>query len=677
MKRIKLGKINWLIVMISLVSVLTFLPSISTAEESVIEVTSTQEDISYSMVSLFPDEVFRDLVAKHLQELSIPVVPTGSVKQSELNKLTQISSVYRQKIETLEGIQTLENLERINLNNTQIKTLDPLEHLNKLSSIKITSSEISDVSALVEIAKNEAKIFSVNLAYNQVTDFSFIPEIDAILSSKNKWGWGQALTLDNQSVSTTFDQRVTELPVTVPMPTIILHDGSLLNYETTTQGHFEKGNFVLEKLHPEKKYFSTHVEKTYNSQVSYGISTHVDVPNNYLFPKGIKQEFTINVNEPFDFNSPFLKAETEENWGFLWGNSYQVNREKLDCDKPGVYELDYILYKMSKYNSGLEGIPFKVKVTVLPVTYKVDFKLGSWWEDSYKVIETNKDMTVTPPQEIPKKEGYIFEGWAYDSYEQSALVDFTQTIRNDSTFYAKWKKDKPQGDYIKDGRYVTVVKKGSGSWSNFDWQPRESGDTLFEKTYQAKGRYEHRNGKTYYSIYDDKGNWKGYIDAADTKVAAGKQGVYLSDGRYVTVVKKGYNTWSNFSWNQKLSNNQILNKTYQAKGRYVHANGSTYYSIYDDKGNWKGYLSAGAVKVGNGKQGAYIADNKKVSVLKKNYNSWANFSWKKKYPGTYFTDTSYEARGKYYHMNGSVYYSLYNVNGLWQGYISQQALRFY
>ncbi len=677
MKKNKLGKINWLIVMISLVSVLTFLPSISTAEESVIEVTSTQEDISYSMVSLFPDEVFRDLVAKHLQEQSIPVVPTGNVKQSELNKLTRISSHYGQKIKTLEGIQTLENLERINLVHTDITSLDPLESLSKLASIEITSSKVNDISALTEIARNEARYFSVNLSYNEVSNFSIIPEIDTILSSKNKWSLGQALTLDNQQLRGSYDKKITEIPIKVMMPEVILHDGSHLNFETSSQGRFENGDYVLEKLHHERNYFWTQFEKQYNDKIGYGVQFDISLPQNYLFPKGIETEFTMNVNDAFDFSSPFLHAETEENWGFLSRHSYGVNKESLDVDKPGVYELDYVLYKSSQYNSGLEGIPFKVKVTVLPVTYKVDFKLGSWWEDSYKVIETNKDMTVTPPQEIPKKEGYIFEGWAYDSYEQSALVDFTQTIRNDSTFYAKWKKDKPQGDYIKDGRYVTVVKKGSGSWSNFDWQPRESGDTLFEKTYQAKGRYEHRNGKTYYSIYDDKGNWKGYIDAADTKVAAGKQGVYLSDGRYVTVVKKGYNTWSNFSWNQKLSNNQILNKTYQAKGRYVHANGSTYYSLYDDKGNWKGYLSAGAVKVGNGKQGAYIADNKKVSVLKKNYNSWANFSWKKKYPGTYFTDTSYEARGKYYHMNGSVYYSLYNVNGLWQGYISQQALRFY
>ena len=151
--------------------------------------------------------------------------------------------------------------------------------------------------------------------------------------------------------------------------------------------------------------------------------------------------------------------------------------------------------------------------------------------------------TITPPSKQPEREGYIFEGWAYDHQENAQLVDFNQLIRSDTTFYAKWRKDKPQGEYIKDGRYITVTGKTEGTWSNFDWDTREYSETVYGKTYEARGRYEHRNGKTYYSIFDGKGKWMGYIDANNTKVASGKQGIYVNDGHYVTVVKKGYNTW--------------------------------------------------------------------------------------------------------------------------------------
>lgn len=232
-----------------------------------------------------------------------------------------------------------------------------------------------------------------------------------------------------------------------------------------------------------------------------------------------------------------------------------------------------------------------------------------------------------------------------------------------------------QGPYIKDGRFVTISKKGYSTWSNFNWKKRNESTKLLNKTYQARGKYIHNNGSTYLSLYDNQGKWQGYINSNAVKAGSGKQGAYIKDGRYVTISKSNYDVWSNFSWKRKIKSKSIFNKTYQVKGRYEHFNGSTYYSLYDSKGKWQGYINSNATKMGQGKQGAYISDGRKVKVTKTNYNTWSNFNWKKRHSSKDIAGKTFIARGKYNHINGSTYYSLYDNKGKWYGYISQHAVK--
>lgn len=666
MKKKLFGTIVGLGLLMSIEMGVSNIYSVVCAEEVDTQSTNLIADQSYYIKDIFPDEKFRGIIIKYLQALSIPVNEEGMVKQDELNKIRRISEYYSYSIKTLEGAQYLKNLESISLIHTNIQSLSPLENLSKLSNISITHSDVNDVSALNKLSKNDVTHMNISLRNNKITDFSFIPEIAENLS-RFKF-LDKSLDVTEQYVSVEYDTPIESLPVTVPMPNILLHDGNKLNYETLSTGHFENGDFLLEKLGSHKLYFSESVAKIYNDSIKYGVSITIKTPNNHLFPKGINQDFIINVNETFDFSSPFRDVES----GYSRYFSYDVNEEELDVNKPGVYELNY---QLIKFNNRLEPIPFRVSVKVLPVTYYVDFKLDNEWEESYSRVATNSDMTVVPPKQLPEKDGYIFEGWAFGNDNNSQLVNFDDTIRMDTTFFAKWRKDKPQGEYIKDGQYVTVVKAGKGTWSNFDGDLKRDAQEVFKKTFEARGRYEHRNGQTYYSLYNEKGQWQGYIDSENTKIASGKQGTYISENTYVTVIQKGYNTWSNFSWKKKAPNNLVINKTFLAKGKYNHINGSTYYSIYDEKNKWQGYISANGVKVGKGKQGVFINKTRRVSVTNKKYNTWSNFNWKKKYQGHYLTDSYYESRGMYYHINGTRYHSLYNKNGLWQGYINEKSLR--
>ena len=235
--------------------------------------------------------------------------------------------------------------------------------------------------------------------------------------------------------------------------------------------------------------------------------------------------------------------------------------------------------------------------------------------------------------------------------------------------------DGKQGAYIKDGRYVTITKGNYDIWSNFGWKKRNFSGDLLNQTFQARGRYKHMNGATYYSLYNDKGEWQGYINANATKVVDGKQGAYISDGRYVTISKGNYDIWSNFNWKKRNSSKNVLNETFQVRGRYEHMNGATYYSLYNNKGEWQGYINANAAKVADGKQGAYIKDGRKVTINKKGYNTWSNFNWKKRQSTSNLFGKTFTARGKYRHFNGEIYYSLYDNKGNWHGYVNQNAVK--
>ncbi len=227
-----------------------------------------------------------------------------------------------------------------------------------------------------------------------------------------------------------------------------------------------------------------------------------------------------------------------------------------------------------------------------------------------------------------------------------------------------------QGNYIKDGSIVQVTKKNYDMWQNFNWQKKNNTTNVYNQTFEAKGRYKHQNGSTYYSLFDSKGTWYGYLNANATKKTS-KQGNYISDGSYVKISKKNYSTWSNFNWAYRDNTSNLYGKTLQARGRYQHFNGGTYYSLYDNKGTWYGYLNAGATQKTSA-QGNYISDGRYVQI-NKNYELWQNFNWQKKGNGSSHYNKSLQARGRYEHFNGSTFYSLFDDKGTWLGYINANA----
>lgn len=285
-------------------------------------------------------------------------------------------------------------------------------------------------------------------------------------------------------------------------------------------------------------------------------------------------------------------------------------------------------------------------------------------------IETTKASTETTITEITSETSEVKET------EQTTVSSEEKTIatpKNDVVEKSITKETTPaQGPYIADGSYVKITKKNYDIWQNFSWKKKDKSTNHFGKVYLAKGRYEHKNGETYYSLYNNKDQWIGYLNAnATTKTVA--QGPYISDGTFVKFKKQNYPTWQNFNWKQKQEGREIVEDLYQARGRYEHFNGSTYYSMYDSKGVWQGYANAKAVVKTAKREGPYIADGREVKITKKNYDIWQNFSWKNKSNTNKYYGQTLKARGRYYHFNGERYYSLYDNKGTWIGYLNSKA----
>ncbi|MEG0254019.1 hypothetical protein [Vagococcus sp.] len=325
----------------------------------------------------------------------------------------------------------------------------------------------------------------------------------------------------------------------------------------------------------------------------------------------------------------------------------------------------YVEDKDVKIGDGRQGPWLKLDkyVTISKKNYSI------WANFSW----TEKNNTTNLINKTVHAQGYYrhFNGSVYYS-----LFDGSGTWLGYVNKNAVTETEGRQGPWIKTTKYVTITNKNYPTYSNFNWQVRHQASSLINRTFKVTGRYEHLNGSTYYSLYDDNNKWFGYVNKNAVKEGTGRQGAFISSNDFVTVTKGNYSVWQNFNWKKKKSSSSLLNKTYQVKGYYHHMNGSIYYSLYDNKGNWQGYLNDGGAQKAPGKQGIWFRMNQQGTVVKSGYTLWSNFNWSKKGTTAGMVNKKYRVGGYYNHFNGDVYYSLYDNSGSWLGYLNSSAVKF-
>lgn len=80
---------------------------------------------------------------------------------------------------------------------------------------------------------------------------------------------------------------------------------------------------------------------------------------------------------------------------------------------------------------------------------------------------------------------------------------------------------------------------------------------------------------------------------------------------------------------RKNKSANVYGQTLQVKRYYNHFNGSTYYSLYDNRGTWQGYINSGGMKMADNAAGSAQSYHKKIKFTQ-NFPLWQNFNWKKK-----------------------------------------------
>lgn len=228
-----------------------------------------------------------------------------------------------------------------------------------------------------------------------------------------------------------------------------------------------------------------------------------------------------------------------------------------------------------------------------------------------------------------------------------------------------------QGAWQNKNGYLKLTSKNYTIWSSFDFKRGTSTGKYSALT--VKGMYHHANGSLYYSVYDVKGKWIGYVNANAGTFVTSAQGAKIAADRYVTVTHTGYPVYSGFDWHIKQPISNLYDKTYHVTGEYHHLNGSTYLSLYDAAGAWQGYINANGVSNAAGPQGVWLKANKYVTLTQQNQPLYLDWSGQTAATTTAEYGNTFKATGEYHAFDGNVYLSLYRQNGQWLGYVKQSA----
>ncbi|MEB8086542.1 trypsin-like peptidase domain-containing protein [Staphylococcus pseudoxylosus] len=176
------------------------------------------------------------------------------------------------------------------------------------------------------------------------------------------------------------------------------------------------------------------------------------------------------------------------------------------------------------------------------------------------------------------------------AYGSSPLNFATKINDTNLKLIKKWTNIPVGHVYNKD---VTVSKSNISVWNDFQFHIKKPLTHIkLGNVYKAKYIYKHNNGQTYLSLYDNKNKWIGYFNKRDV---SDLKGTLLN--KKVKINKSNYVIWDSFYFDNKKSlSKNFYDKTLNAKYSYVLGNNEEFYSLYDSKNKWVGYINKKATQ---------------------------------------------------------------------------------
>ncbi|CAM4015289.1 M60 family metallopeptidase [Catellicoccus marimammalium] len=160
----------------------------------------------------------------------------------------------------------------------------------------------------------------------------------------------------------------------------------------------------------------------------------------------------------------------------------------------------------------------------------------------------------------------------------------------------EYHKENTKPKFHKDHGYVTFKNNHTTIWNDvFLEKERSHSSKYLGQILKVKGFYIIQ-GQKYYTLYTSDNQWIGYVKASELNEMEDPWTLRSTSSFKVKVNRKNYTIWRNLSFKVKKSDtNTHYKKVYKVKRTYYHFNGYTYYSLYDHKDQWVGYVNKDAV----------------------------------------------------------------------------------
>lgn len=227
--------------------------------------------------------------------------------------------------------------------------------------------------------------------------------------------------------------------------------------------------------------------------------------------------------------------------------------------------------------------------------------------DITEINATATNLSVQLKKDNIKHFRNLFEDVKTDtklSFNSYYKVKYTYGLPNNRIIYSLYdKNDKWQGyvlnkdvNEIKFEPYderVEIIKNNYTVWGDFFGKKNLDTKSIYHKVFNAKGIYKDKNNnRTYLKIYDSKDNYLGILN-----INATEKVVPQSFNKDVKIISTKYNFY-NFLFDTIRNKSQnYIDKKLHSKCLYKLSNGKIYYSLYDNKDKWIGYIEKEAVKV--------------------------------------------------------------------------------
>lgn len=264
----------------------------------------------------------------------------------------------------------------------------------------------------------------------------------------------------------------------------------------------------------------------------------------------------------------------------------------------------------------------------------------------------------------------------YKAFDGKTYYELYDTDKKRIAGYVQDKatKERPWGfgDPYHKTQYLTVMSQNFTTYQNQRFAKKGKTSAYYHQTLKAKTYYKHTNGNIYLSVYDKKNKWVGYVNADAGDLSNHAMGAKINETQYMGIAKTNYRFYKDLNLKKQTATTKTYRTTtLKSTGYYANYNGRRYDSVRS-KDKWIGYVNRDALKKTDSWGLAHGAKDY-FTVLRDDYNVYANRSGKKKGSSSKNYHKTYRVKTYYKRYDGLTYYSFYDHHDKWQGYTCSKA----